>query len=74
MLEYPAMQCVRDWYPTLFNPANNTMQLFMWQCDIAGVAHCIMDYIDVLGALDGAHDCASTSSISALAAGKMSST
>ena len=27
----PAMQCVRDRYPALLNPANNTMHLFMWQ-------------------------------------------
>ena len=28
------MQCVRDWYPALFSPAKNTMQLFMWQRNI----------------------------------------
>ena len=38
------MQCVRDWYPALFSPAKNTVQLFMWQCDIVGVAHYVMDY------------------------------
>ena len=31
VLECPAMQCVRDQYPALFSPAQNTMQLFMWQ-------------------------------------------
>ena len=30
-------------YPALFSPATNTMQLFMWQRDIVGVAHYIMD-------------------------------
>ena len=29
LVECPAMQCVRDRYPALFGPANNTMQLFM---------------------------------------------
>ena len=51
VLECPAMQCVRDWYPALFNPAKTTMQLFMWQRDIVGVAHYIMDCFEVLGAL-----------------------
>ena len=37
------MQCVLVRCPALFNPATNTMQLFMWQRDIVGVAHCIMD-------------------------------
>ena len=44
-----------------------TMQLFMWQREIVGVAHYIMECFDVLGALDDAPDDASTSS--ALAAG-----
>ena len=64
-LECPAMQCVRDRYPALFSPANNTMQLFMWQRNIVGVAHFVQDCFEVLGALDDA----STSSSSALAAG-----
>ena len=34
LFEFPAMQCVRVRYPTLFSPANNTMQLFMWQGNI----------------------------------------
>ena len=63
------MQCVRDRYPALFSPAKNTMQLFMWQHDIVGVAHFIQDCFEVLGALDDAPDDASTSSSSALAAG-----
>ena len=41
----------------------NTMQLFMWQRDIVGVAHYIKDCFGVLG------DDASTSSSSGLAAG-----
>ena len=63
----PAMQPVRDRYPALFSPAQGTMQLFMWQQDIVGVAHCIMDCFDAFGALTDAPDDASTSSSSALA-------
>ena len=44
MFECPAMQCVRDRYPALFSPANNTMQLFMWQRNIVGAAQYIMDF------------------------------
>ena len=40
-----------------------------WQPDIVGVAHCIMDCSEVLGALDDAPDYASKSPSSALAAG-----
>ena len=61
------MQCVRDRYPALFSPAKNTMQLFMWQRNIVGVAHFVQDCFEVLGALDDAPDDASTSSSSALA-------
>ena len=50
-------------------PVRNTMQLYMRQRDIVGVAHYIMDCFEVLGALDDAPDDASTSSSSALAAG-----
>ena len=53
----------------LFSPAKNTMQLFMWQRNIVGVAHFVQDCFEVLGALDDAPDDASTSSSSALAAG-----
>ena len=60
------MQGVRDRYPALFTPANNTMQLFMWQRNIVGVAHFVKDYFEVLGALDDAPDDASTSSSLAL--------
>ena len=60
------MQGVRDWYPALFGPARNTMQLFMWQQNIVRMTHYIMDGFEVLGALDGAPDDASISSSSAL--------
>ena len=63
------MQCVRDRYPALFSPANNTMQLFMWQRNNVGVARFVKDCFEVLGALDDAPDDASTSFLSALAAG-----
>ena len=69
VFECPAMQCVRDRYPALFSPAKHTMQLFMWQRNIVGVAHFVQDCFEVLGALDDAPDDASTSSSSALAAG-----
>ena len=69
VFECPAMQPVRDRYPALFSPAQGTMQLFMWQQDIVGVAHYIMDCFDALSALSDAPDDASTSSSSALAAG-----
>ena len=69
LLECRAMQCVRDRDPAMFSPAKNTIQLFMWQRDIVGVAAYIMDCFEVLGALDDAPDDASTSSSSALAAG-----
>ena len=50
------MQCVRDRYPALFSPAENTMQLFVWQRNIVGVAHFVQDCFEVLGALDDAPD------------------
>ena len=62
-------QCVRGQKPALFSPAENTMQLFMWQLDTVGVAHDIVDCFHVLCALNDAPDDASTSSPSALAAG-----
>ena len=43
VLECPAMQCVRDWYPALFTPANFPKQLIVWQHDIVGVTHNIMN-------------------------------
>ena len=65
------MQCVGHRYPALFSPATNTMQLFMWQRSIVGVAHFVQDCFEELGALDDAPDYASTSSSSALAPGQM---
>ena len=44
VFECPAMQCVRDRYPALLSPAENTMQLFMWQRVVVGVAHYVQDY------------------------------
>jgi hypothetical protein len=69
VFECPALQWLWDRYLALFGPAKNTMQLFMWQRDIVGVAHYIKGYLEVLGALDDAPDDRSTSSSSALAAG-----
>ena len=43
VFECPAMQCVRDRYSALLSPAQNTMQLFMWQRNIVRVAYYIMD-------------------------------
>ena len=62
------MQPVRDRYPALFHPDKGTMQLFMWQVDIVGVAHYIMECFDFKEAVSGARDDASDSSSSALAA------
>ena len=72
LLECPAMQTVRDRYPALFSPAKGSMQLFMWQPDIVGVAHFVMDCFDLLGVVPDAQDDGSSdsdSSSSALAAG-----
>ena len=69
VFDCPAMQPVRDRYPALFGRGRHTMQLFMWQADLVGVAHFIMDCFDALGAQSDAHDDASDSSSSALAAG-----
>ena len=65
----PAVQPVRDRYPALFGHGRHTMQLFMWQADLVGVAHFIMDCFNALGAQSDAHDDASDSPSSALAAG-----
>ena len=56
------MQPVRDHYPGLLSPAKSTMQLFMWQHAIVGVANYFKDCFDVRGALSDAPDGASTSS------------
>ena len=58
--------------PALFSPAQGSMQLFMWQADIVGVAHFVMDCFDLFGAAPCGHDDGysdSDSSSSALAAG-----
>ena len=49
LIECPAMQTVRDRYPTWFAPAHSTMQLFLWQPDLVCVAHFIMDCFDAIG-------------------------
>ena len=54
-----------------FSLAENTMQLFMWQRNIVGVAHHIKDCFEVLDAPDDSTGDASTSLSSTLAAGKM---
>ena len=56
LLECPAMHLVRDRYPALFSPAKSSMQLFMWQPDVVGVAHFVMDSFDLLGVAPDAHD------------------
>ena len=56
-------------YYALFSRIKDSMQLFMWQRDIVGVAHYIKDCFETLGALGDASEYASTSSSSALAAG-----
>ncbi len=48
VFECPALQSVRDRYPGLFGAAIVTMQQFMWQLDIVGVAHFVMDCFDYL--------------------------
>ena len=56
VLESPAMQIVRDRNRALSGLAKGTMQLFMWQPDIVGVAHFLMDWFDLLGTAPDAHD------------------
>ena len=48
VFECPALQAVRDKYAALFTNGACTMQQFMWQLDITGVAHFVMDCFDVL--------------------------
>ena len=50
VFECPALQRVRDKYATLFVHATYTMQQFMWQADLGGVAHFIKDCFDLLDA------------------------
>ena len=65
------MHYVRNWYPALFSPATNNMQVFIWQRDIVGLAEYIMSYFHIFGALPDAPDGALPSSSSALTAGQM---
>jgi hypothetical protein len=48
--ECPALQSIRDRYPGVFGADIVTMQRFMWQLDIVGVAHSVMDCFDYLDA------------------------
>jgi hypothetical protein len=50
VFECPALQSIRDRYPGLFGADIVTMQQFMWQLDIVGVAHFVMDCFDYLDA------------------------
>ncbi len=49
--ECPAVQKIRDKYPALFGADIRTMQQFMCQLDIVGVAHSILDCFDYLNAV-----------------------
>ena len=58
------MQCVRGRYSALFSPATNTMpHEQLWQQNVVGEAHYIMDCFQVLGALDDAPDDAPASTL-----------
>ena len=46
----PALQGVRDKYAALFVDGASTMQQFMWQQDVIGVAHFVQDCFDLLDA------------------------
>ncbi len=50
MFKCPALQSVRDQYSGLFGADIVTMQQFMWQSAIVGVAHFVMDCFDNLDA------------------------
>ena len=43
MLSRPCLMLVRGRYPALLSPAEGTMQLFMWQPNIVGVANHVID-------------------------------
>ena len=62
------MQSVRDHSPASFTPAKSTMQLFMRQSDVIGVALYVKICLEFLVAAPDAHDDASDPSSSALAA------
>ena len=46
VFECPAMQPVRDRFPGLFAANIDTMQRFMWQPDLRGVAHFVLACFD----------------------------
>ncbi len=48
VFECPALQAVRDKHAALFAHGDCTMQQFMWQVDITGVAHFVMDCFDLM--------------------------
>ena len=50
VFECPALQSIRDKYPGLFGADIVSMQQFMWQLDIVGIAHFVMDCFDYLDA------------------------
>ena len=52
VFECPALQGVRDKYAALFVAVDgaSTMQQFMWQQNVIGVAHFVKDCIDLLDA------------------------
>ena len=50
VFECPALQGVRDKYAALFLDGASTMQQFMWQQDVIGVAHFVKDCFDLLDA------------------------
>ncbi len=52
VFECPAMQPVRDRFPALFGAHALTMQQFMWQLNLVGVAHFVMYCFDMLDAPD----------------------
>ena len=56
LLECSAMQTVRHHNAALFSPATGSMQLFMWQPVIVGVAHFVMDCFELLAAAPADHD------------------
>ena len=48
-----ALLPVRELYPGLFGPTIVTMQQFMWQRDLVGVAHFVLDCFRKLHSLGG---------------------
>lgn len=48
VFECPSLQHLRDKYAALFGPGVDTMQRFMWQADLLGVAHFVMECFEFL--------------------------